>query len=1093
MRNIQQKILAGLMVLFAAPLFASASTPTTTTLTLSPSDTVSAGTVVTLTASVSNPAPVARGTVNFCNASMPVCLKGDGLYGSAQLTSVGTASVKMIFGVGAHDIRAVFLATSANAASASVTSTLTVTPSQIDASSTSLAVSGSAGDYTLSGTVSGYGNQPLTGTVSFLDTTNSNAQIGSASLGTPSYVMTSPVTYTTGVTPTVAVADINGDGIPDAVTGNYGNGSGSTISVFLGTGTGSFSSQATYPAGTAPLGTAIADFNGDGIADVVVADYGGAAVSVLLGKGDGTFEAAMSSPAGTSPSSLAVGDLNGDGVLDVVVTNQQTASISVLFGKGDGTFQSPVTYASGKFPQWVAVGDFNGDGVSDLAVANFGDDTVSVYLGAGGGSFHPQVTFATQSGPQSVSVGDFNGDGKQDLVLGNDNSNTVSVLLGNGDGSFQPQVAYATGTYPQAATVADINNDGIPDIVVVNASSNSISFLLGLGDGAFQPQITYATGSIPDSFAVADFNGDGIADLATASGNAGATISVLLGAQTANFSASNIAASLPVSTHNVLASYSGDSSRLMSRSMAVPLTATKATPSITVSCSPNPIIYASGASTSCPAHLSSGTGTVTFTILQNGYTVTSTVDSSGNATFGGFELGNAGSYTVRAVYSGDSNNNSVTATTTMTISPAPTVTTLTSSSGSITYGGSTVLTALVSNEGNETTEFPTGSVTFTSNGVSIGSAPVSTVTTTNLVPYSTAFSTWGISGTEADNAAVAPNGTNTAAILTGNGDGWVATGGNPGFVVGRTYTESVWLRVPTGTAFLYLYTLGNPGTEAWTGCTVTTQWRRCQGTFVANETSIGMQIDGASHLASGQQLEIWGAQMELGATAGPYVATKGASASGSGAVATLTTNILPTGSDSIIATYAGDANDLSSSSPALMETVNKATATITVSCSPNSFVYGSAGTYCVVTVPDASGTVTLTNNGGGWTSGPVGSNGEFGIGGFAGAPVGTYTIGAAWSGDGNYTAGSASTTFTITKATATVNLSSTYNPSLYGDTVTFTATVSAGATGTVTFSDGSNTLATVPLTGTSASYTSSALNAGSHNITASYSGDANFY
>src|SRR5258708_28297958 len=104
--------------LTAAPLLASAA-PTTTTLTVSPSNSVSVGTIVTLTATVSNPAAVTTGTVNFCNTALPVCLPGDGLYGSAQLTSAGTGIIRMRFGVGVNNVTAVFVPTNANAGSSS--------------------------------------------------------------------------------------------------------------------------------------------------------------------------------------------------------------------------------------------------------------------------------------------------------------------------------------------------------------------------------------------------------------------------------------------------------------------------------------------------------------------------------------------------------------------------------------------------------------------------------------------------------------------------------------------------------------------------------------------------------------------------------------------------------------------------------------------------------------------------------------------------------------------------------------------------------------------------------------------------------------
>ena len=83
---------------------------------------------------------------------------------------------------------------------------------------------------------------------------------------------------------------------------------------------------------------ALGDFNGDGKADLAVANSGSLNVSVLLGKGDGTFAAAANYPAGNAPYSIAVGDLNGDGTTDLAITEDGDNTVTVLLGNGDGTF-----------------------------------------------------------------------------------------------------------------------------------------------------------------------------------------------------------------------------------------------------------------------------------------------------------------------------------------------------------------------------------------------------------------------------------------------------------------------------------------------------------------------------------------------------------------------------------------------------------------------------------------------------------------------------------------------------------------------------------------------------------------------------------
>jgi hypothetical protein len=221
----------------------------------------------------------------------------------------------------------------------------------------------------------------------------------------------------------VAVGDFNGDGHLDLAVANYGNplhGDPSSVSVLLGNGDGTFQAARSFAAGSGPRSVAVGDFNGDGKLDLVTANYAidycygctpiESDVRVLLGNGDGTFQAARSFAAGDRPVSVAVGDFNGDGRADLAVADYY-GGVSVLLGNGDGTFQAARGFAAGTYPSSVAVGDFDGDGLPDLAVANAQSNTVSVLLGNGDGSFQAARSFAAGISPQAVAVGDFNGDG----------------------------------------------------------------------------------------------------------------------------------------------------------------------------------------------------------------------------------------------------------------------------------------------------------------------------------------------------------------------------------------------------------------------------------------------------------------------------------------------------------------------------------------------------------------------------------------------------------------------------------------------------------------------------------------------------------
>ena len=334
----------------------------------------------------------------------------------------------------------------------------------------------------------------------------------------------------------VAAADVNGDGIPDLVVANkFGN----SVSVLLGNGNGTFQAQQTFSTGanSDPVSVAVADVNGDGKPDLVVANSFNSTVGVLLGNGNGTFAAQQTFATGASPYSVAVADVNGDGKPDLIVANVVGNTVGVLLGNGNGTFQSQQTFSAGGAAS-VAVADVNGDGKPDLIVANYFSYNVGVLLGNGNGTFQAQQTFATGAGsdPTSVAVADVNGDGKPDLIVANFNGSSVSVLLGNGNGTFQAQQTFSTGanSHPLSVAVADVNGDGKPDLIVANASSDSVSVLLGNGNGTFAAQQTFATGSSPFSVAVSDVNGDGKADLVVAT-RGGNSVSVLLADPSGNF------------------------------------------------------------------------------------------------------------------------------------------------------------------------------------------------------------------------------------------------------------------------------------------------------------------------------------------------------------------------------------------------------------------------------------------------------------------------------------------------------------------------------------------------------------------------------
>jgi hypothetical protein len=501
------------------------------------------------------------------------------LLGTAQLTSAGTATLKLRPGIGSHSYKAVFVGTTANAASASTASALTVTG--LYPTISTIAASGNPGDYTLTATVFGNGSASPTGTVSFLDTSNANQSLAVAPLTPAAAGLSLLATGANPVSPpeNFVVGDFNGDGIPDEAASNLNAGG---IEVWLGNGDGTFKSGIVSPATTSLFFAfvTVGDFNGDGKADLAVASYpdsgnGPYSVTILLGNGDGTFVQVADNPAtGNQPLSIVAGDFNGDGNLDLAVANSGSNTLSILLGNGDGTFTAAASPATGSSPSSVVTGDFNGDGKLDLAVTNASSNTVSILLGNGDGTFTAAASPATDNKPVSVAVGDFNRDGNVDLAVANQGGNNITILLGKGDGTFTaasiPVIAPNRPTPadgysgPDSVAVGDFNGDGVADLAVAGTGA---AVLLGNGDGTFTASVTLPTF---DNFLLnyqwvvpADFNGDGRTDIAGLMNNDDDSfITVLLSeTQSATATVNNISVSpagLNLPTHLVEASYTGD-------------------------------------------------------------------------------------------------------------------------------------------------------------------------------------------------------------------------------------------------------------------------------------------------------------------------------------------------------------------------------------------------------------------------------------------------------------------------------------------------------------------------------------------------------
>ena len=1150
MRSYSKKV----SLCFALPFFLVslmvAQSPTTTTLTVSPANYVNPGTVVTLTATVTNPGYVTAGTVNFCNASSTDCSPGSGLYGTAQLTSAGTATIHRAFGYGVNNINAVFLPTNSNAGSTSITNFVTVGTNQVYVSATTLGSAGSPGNYTLSGNVTAFGNEPLTGeSVNFLDTTSSNSQIGTTTLGTAAPVFSALKLYGAGSYPyDIALGDFDNDGKPDIVVSEQAG--LDMVEVLLGNGDGTFSTAVPYSAGHNTFYCTVGDFNGDGNLDIAVSNHSDNTISIFLGNGDGTFRSQLVSAAGLTPAEMAVGDFNKDGKLDIVVMNDEETTFSILHGNGDGTFQSPVAYASGTNPAYpdgsssnFAVGDFNHDGNLDLAISNSSNNTVSIVLGNGDGTFRAPVTYSVGTWPMQIATADFNGDGNLDIAVANATSpGTVSVLLGHGDGTFQSPVTDPSEAYSGAVVVGDFNGDGKLDLAVDGA------ILYGNGDGTFRAPTAVSTGGV---FAAADLNGDGRLDLV----NMG---SATLNEQVASYSQGSIL--VPgTGTHYVLASFPGNAANLTSQSPTVPLTAT-GLEAQTITFAPIPSPVTIGVAPTALSAAGGGSGNpIIFTVLSGPGSISGnvlTVTGVGTIVVAANQAGNA-DYSAAPQVTQSVVVNAITPTFSVSCSPSPVV-----------YGANTTCTAVVSGGA-------TGTVSFYSNG-SLWASPALSNGTASATGFAGQVpGTYSVTASYSGDSDNNPASTGTTLTITqapqsitfAQPASPVTYGVSP---ISLSASASSGLAVSFGVLSGPATVSGNILTITGAGTVVVAANQpgnvdysaapQVAATIVVNKATPTLTWSTPASITYGTALSA----AQLDATSGGVAGTFAYSPT-SGAV-------LGAGNQVLSVTFTPtDSVDYSNQTASVNLTVNQATAGVNVSCAPNSITYGSQTTNCTTTVGgSATGSVVWTINGGAWTTTGL-SGGVTSAGGFAGWSAGSYTIGVTYGGDTNYAPAGASTTLTIQKANPPLNwispanisygtplsatqldptsggvagtfafsppvgtvlpvgshnLSATFtptdstdynqltiittlvvaatapsisvncapNPITYGpQTSTCTAALSAGATGSVAFFYNGTNWANVPLSGGQASATGfSNMSVGSYTIVANYSGDSNF-
>ena len=309
------------------------------------------------------------------------------------------------------------------------------------------------------------------------------------------------------------VADLNGDQLPDIMTGQPTTGGGTTMTVMLGTGTfGGYLQETNVSVGGYPRAITTGDLNNDGFVDIINTQMGH--LEIFLGNGTGNaWTQLYYDPAPTANNYFyrtIARDLNGDGNLDLMVSDNREDSIYIRFGNGNATFNETQTLTNTW--EWIYADDLNNDSRIDLLASGDIDHLSNIFLGQPSGTFGSASSLNMVPG-WDVQLIDLNNDGYKDIFSASYN---VFIRYNNQAGGFGPLIqvplAIPAGTNVFSGKGADFDGDGILDVAVLTGSGE-LHIFKGLSLSSFQDTLSIVLPDQAYDLHIADLNNDGNQDI----------------------------------------------------------------------------------------------------------------------------------------------------------------------------------------------------------------------------------------------------------------------------------------------------------------------------------------------------------------------------------------------------------------------------------------------------------------------------------------------------------------------------------------------------------------------------------------------------
>lgn len=321
---------------------------------------------------------------------------------------------------------------------------------------------------------------------------------------TQKFVATDAVVLPVGGFPAAATAaDWDGDGLAEIIVADDIR----KAQVFPQIARGEFGAAIELADTKGPAAVAVADLDEDGMPDLVFGEGQTDRILSLRNTGSGSFTMQWIQRIQVNARGLAVGELDGDGHLDFVATARDQGDVILLRGVGDGTFAELARFSFTSGPEWPAIGDFNGDGHGDVAFVGGGTAFAHVLYGDGEG-YQPEPIDGLDP-ITGLAAGDFDGDGLDDLALAT--TRGVSLLLGRSTGPLE-RIAVPESIERATLAAGDVDGDGLAEVVAVGSAKLEVIGFEGTAPSIISRSAGARLGGAP---VLVDIDGDRALDLLT--------------------------------------------------------------------------------------------------------------------------------------------------------------------------------------------------------------------------------------------------------------------------------------------------------------------------------------------------------------------------------------------------------------------------------------------------------------------------------------------------------------------------------------------------------------------------------------------------